>query len=238
MLNKFFKVAKTIHETSDIFTLRLEPVDGQSLDFLAGQFINVFQTGVELKPGERPQMRSYSISSSPFDKAGFEITVKRKGSFSIYLESLKISDQVKITGPLGIHFTISEKTTQDVVMIAGGVGVTPFKSMSAAACAFGKKSWVFYSTKKKEDLVFIDFFEKLAFKNKDNFFFEYTLTQPPQRWNGRAGRFTLDEINSTVGGLENKLFFICGPKAMADDFSAQLLAAGVAEENIKAEGWG
>ncbi|MBI5635871.1 hypothetical protein HY993_02830, partial [Candidatus Micrarchaeota archaeon] len=71
VLNKFFKVAKSTHETSDIFTLRMEPVDGQMFDFLAGQFVNVFQTGVELKQGERPQMRSYSISSPPFDKNGF-----------------------------------------------------------------------------------------------------------------------------------------------------------------------
>ncbi|MBI5635844.1 FAD-dependent oxidoreductase [Candidatus Micrarchaeota archaeon] len=125
------------------------------------------------------------------------------------------------------------------MMIAGGVGVTPFKSMSAAAAAFGKKSWLFYSTKKKEDLVFIDFFEKLSFKNKDKFFFEYTLTQPPERWQGRTGRFTLDEIKQAIGGsFENKIFFICGPKAMADGFSQQLLEAKVAKECIKAEGWG
>ena len=96
-------------------------------DFLPGQFL---QIEVEPEPGKRAR-RSYTIASSPTQRAYVELTVKREeqGAVSRHLhDTLIVGDLVRASGPFG-SFTFTGTTADSIVLIAGGVGITPMMSV-------------------------------------------------------------------------------------------------------------
>jgi ferredoxin-NADP reductase len=109
-------------------TFRFTPPTGGAIPFeyLPGQFVTL-----HVAPGGIPTKRSYTIASSPTWRDRIEITVKREGQglVSRWLhDELKIGDEVEIEAPNGT-FTFSGKEAHRVVLIGGGVGITPLMSV-------------------------------------------------------------------------------------------------------------
>ena len=116
------KITKVIEETHDSFSIQFERPKG--LDYLAGQY-GLFSHDVN---GEMVK-RSYSFSSSPTEDF-LQITVKRMphGKMSNCLTNLPVGEELKFMAPLGKF--ILEDDLKEVVFIAGGSGISPFRCMT------------------------------------------------------------------------------------------------------------
>jgi len=125
------RVAKIIQETEDVKTFRLVACHGGGIPFsyLPGQFLTL-----TLPVAEKPIRRSYTISSSPTQGYFCEVTIKRedKGAGSRYLhDQVKVGDTLEVKAPSG-RFVFSGKEADDIVLISGGVGITPMMSITRA----------------------------------------------------------------------------------------------------------
>lgn len=213
-----------IQETHDVKTFRFDV----KMDFMPGHF-------VMLKAGERSE--AFSISSSPTDKGFIELSMKMTGSeYKKTLEDAGIGDKFEIKGPYG-HFFLDK--SKDAIMIAGGIGITPFRCMAryAAAKRLPAKITLLYSNKTPDDIAFRDELGGLEKKNK-NFKAIHTITRPEgSKWEGRTGRIDEAMIKS-VPYWKNAVFYVCGPGAMIDGILELLKKIGVADENIRKERFG
>ena len=124
------RVGSIVTETPSVKTFRLLPSSSDRLlpfTFVPGQFLNVaFWIG-----GARMN-RSYSISSSPTQRDYVELTVRRepRGAVSRHIDDLlKVGDQIEAGGPVG-RFTFTGTEADSIVLIAGGVGITPMMSIT------------------------------------------------------------------------------------------------------------
>jgi len=127
------RVARIYQETPDVKTFRLVACHGDGIPFsyLPGQFLTITMPLVE---GEKPIRRSYTISSSPTQGYYCEITVKREdqGAGSRYLhDTVKEGDTLEVQAPSG-KFIFTGKEADSVVLVSGGVGITPMMSITRA----------------------------------------------------------------------------------------------------------
>lgn len=122
-------IEKITVESTTIKSFYLKPKDGELLpDFLAGQFVNI---KIILPNSDKELIRSYTLSGSP--KAAYlRLTIKKEdnGKVSSYLhDSVKIADTILLSKPTG-NFHLSNQNNNPVVLISGGVGITPMLSMA------------------------------------------------------------------------------------------------------------
>ncbi|VVB57855.1 Sulfhydrogenase 1 subunit gamma [Candidatus Anstonella stagnisolia] len=237
-----YKIEKIIDETADTKTFVLVPLSGSMFSFKPGQFVTVRlvdEKGMFQKDeAGKPLVRSYSISSSPFEEGYFCVTIKSVGSFTHHIFALKEGAIVEVMGPLG-NFCIDEEKMKDVVMLAGGSGVTPFVSMLSYYAR--KKSnlnlTLLYSCKTEKDFVLYSRLKSVCGENTCVFF---TLTRPESNpnWDGKVGRMDANMIKQACEGkLEGKYFFICGPKEMITSMQQILRTLEIDEAHIVVEKW-
>jgi uncharacterized protein len=135
-------VANVIRETHDVVTLVLRDADDRTFEFLPGQFFTVSVDGV---------CRNYSASNAP-GAGELHLTIKKKdgGRVSPRLFELALGASLRVAGPYG-SFVADPTSTRPVVLIAGGVGITPL--MSIARSVTGDVA-LFYANRSREDVVF------------------------------------------------------------------------------------
>ncbi|WP_162068901.1 2Fe-2S iron-sulfur cluster-binding protein [Burkholderia sp. THE68] len=124
------RVARRVRESASVVSFELVPTEGAALPpFLAGQFVAV---RLAMPDGE-PLVRTYSLSGDPADTSRWRISVKQetnpRGRGSCHLhEQIAVGDALEIAGPLGA-FVCAEDSERPVVLLSGGIGVTPMLSM-------------------------------------------------------------------------------------------------------------
>ena len=228
------KVIDVIDETKTTKTLRLASKQKYLPPFQAGQYISVI---VEVN-GIRTS-RPYSISSSPDEIAYYDITVRRVegGMVSHYLlDSISIGDSLQVSAPAGNFYHNPIIHSNKLVLIAGGSGVTPFKSMIQHAINTGneKEMWLIYGSKNADELIFNEFFSKAASKYA---FFHYI----PVLEEGTAtykGFITTKIIKEIVGDSSDKTFFACGPQAMYEHLLKELKPLKLKPKQLRMEMYG
>ncbi|MDH7553185.1 MAG: iron-sulfur cluster-binding domain-containing protein [Spirochaetota bacterium] len=228
------KVIDIIEETKSTKTLRLASKQKYLPPFQAGQYISVI---VEIN-GIRTS-RPYSISSSPDEIAYYDITVRRVegGLVSNHLlDSITIGDSLQISGPAGnfYHNPIIHGTK--LVCIAGGSGVTPFKSMIQHAVNTGteREIWLIYGSKNADELIFDDYFVKVASKYK---FFHY-IPVLEEGSGTYKGYITAKIIKEVVGDSSDKTFFVCGPQALYEHLLKELKPLTLKPKQLRLEMYG
>ena len=234
------RVAHIANETPTVETYRLVPSDGGELpfDFLPGQFL---QVEVEPEPG-KPARRSYTIASSPTQRAFVEISVKREehGAVSRHLnEKLAVGDLLQVSGPFG-SFTFTGSDADSIVLIAGGVGITPIMS---ALRYLTDKAWpgdifVLYGARSTEEFVFRDEIERLERRHANLHVLATMQRSPGTVWLGPEGTLTKDLIAGAVPRIAERRIHLCGPPAMMEAVRKILLELGVAEAQIHTEAFG
>jgi len=226
------KIISIKDEALDTKTFRFEVPQGIEFEFKPGQFIM-------LNFSDDPAtVRSYSISSSPTKKGFFEITCNKVGKFTARLFAAKEGDAIVAKGPAG-HFVLDE-TDECIVLVSGGTGIAPFRCMAHYIMekALPTKVFILFSARTRENLIYFDELNALE-KAGPNFKAVWTLTrESPEGWNGLLGRFNPETISKAIGGLEGKVFYICGPNEMVAGLNELLAKAGVAQEKIRIERWG
>ena len=229
-----------IKETPSVKTLRLLPAsNGRSLPFtfVPGQFLNMaFWIG-----GARMN-RSYSISSSPTERDYIDVTVRRepRGAVSRHVvDLLKVGDNIEAGGPVG-KFTFDGTEAQSIVLMSGGVGITPMVSITRYLT---ERTWpgeIFFihTCRTPADFIFADELAALASRNP-KLHLEVTVSKPEgTEWKGHRGRITAEWLTEIVPDLSSRRIHICGPPSMMDATKALLGELGVSLEQVKTEAFG
>src|SRR4029079_18214080 len=203
--------------THNVKTFRFRPANGAEIpfDYLPGQFLTL-----HIAPQGIPTKRSYTIASSPTWRDRIEITVKRdeQGLVARWLhDELKIGDEVEIKAPNGT-FIFSGKEADRVVLIGGGVGITPLMSVVRylAATNWPGKMHLILGFRSPRDLIFREELAELQARNA-NLGVTITMSGPQDEpWSGRVGRIDAALLTSTVPGLAAHRVHVCGPPPMMD----------------------
>jgi ferredoxin-NADP reductase len=233
------RVCRVFEETRDIKTFRLVAGDGDPIPFtyLPGQFLTL-----TVEPEGSPVKRSYTIASSPTVQDYLEITVKREtqGLVSRYLhDTLKEGDPLKVKGPGG-RLTFTGEGAEGIVLIGGGVGITPMMSVIRYLTDRGWPGAIYflYSCKTTKDFVFREELEYLQ-RRHPNLNVMATMTREKGTvWMGLKGRLTRDLIGSAVEEITKPPIHICGPPPMMDAMKAMLDELGVPKEHVRTEAFG
>lgn len=233
------RIERVVVETSSVKTLRLVATAGAPLPFtfVPGQFLNVaFWIG-----GARMN-RSYSISSSPTHPDYLEITVRRepRGAVSRHVvDLLRVGDPIESGGPVG-RFTFDGTEATSIVLIAGGVGITPMMSISRYLT---DRSWpgdifLLYACRAPADFIFRDELAALERRNPKLHVTVVMSGKEPMVWDGSRGRLTKELLIEAVPDLASRRVHLCGPPAMMEATKALLLEVGVPAEQLKTEQFG
>lgn len=228
-------LAQKLQLTPDIvdFVFQAPP----KLTFHPGQYLE-WTLPVD-HPDDRGNRRYFTVASSPTEQ-NVRIGVKfyPKGSrFKQTLSSLEPGTVVS-AGQLSGTFTLPNNPNQKCVFIAGGIGVTPFRSMIKYLLDTNQKRDIilFYSNAKAADIVYTDVFNQA--QTSIGLRTVYTLTQVdqiPANWQGRVGMIDQTMLIQEVPDFKERLFYLSGPHAMVVTFEKLLKDLGVPRRHIKTD---
>jgi ferredoxin-NADP reductase len=205
--------------------------------FLAGQAVYVtLRDLAESDPKGR--VRTFSIASPPQETDLVIATRVRDTSFKRGLLSLPVGTAVEIEGPYG-DMSLHEDSARPAIFLAGGIGVTPFRSMILDATKRGlpHQIFLFYSNRVSEETTFL---ADLAALEKQNLRFKLiaTITDTEgahANWRGERGYITREMIAKHAGGVQAPLYYVSGPPGMVSAMETLLKNAGVKSEDVRAE---
>ncbi len=223
MLN--LKVVAVETETADAVTIHLKPPFLRSLDYRAGQYLNL-----EFDAAGTPQRRAYSLSSTPGLDRHLSITVKRieGGVVSTRLvQQLAAGDRVRALGSNG-RFVLAAGARQ-LVMLAGGSGITPIFSLIKQALHFERNNRItlIYCNRDRQSVIFADKLEQLVERHPGRLEVINLFSQPGD---GSTGvRLNRDNAMALLGPLQSETthFYLCGPGGLMQEARAALEALGV-----------
>lgn len=188
----------------------------------AGQYLHYLLP--HANPDPRGVGRHFTISSAPYENQVMLTTrmPETKSTFKAALDALAIGDAIEADELEG-DFVVSDPN-QDLVFIAGGIGITPFRSILLDLDNKGAQihCQLLYANR-NNDFVFKDELEALGKKHKD---FRIIYIVEPER---------IDEafIRKEVSDLAKPLFYVSGPKPMVKALGAMMLGMNIAKEHIK-----
>ncbi|MCF8119249.1 MAG: 2Fe-2S iron-sulfur cluster binding domain-containing protein, partial [Deltaproteobacteria bacterium] len=231
------RVSEIREETPSARTFRLIPEHSPLPPFLAGQYISL-----SVQTGGIVTSRPYSIASPP-NQAGFwEITVQRvaSGLVSNYLlDQVRPGDLLQSSGPCGHFYFNPLFHDPDMVLIAGGAGVTPFMSMirEITQCGLDRRIHLFYGNRTLQAALFHAELTALAARF-ENIRYVPVIEDPSPEYQGRNGLITKELIKETLGTMAERTFYVCGPQGLYDFCIPELERLGVQRRKIRTEVYG
>ena len=231
------RIAAIFQETPDVRTIRLMSMDGGEFPFVyqPGQFLNI-----QLMIDGKRVNRSYTLASSPTRSDACELSIKREpmGVASRFIhEHLKVGDILKVSGPSG-KFVFTGENASGVLLIAGGVGITPVMSILRYLTdrAWNGAIHFLIVAKTEQDLIFRDELRWLQ-SRYPNLHICITLTRPDSgsMWTGQRGRATAELLTRVVPNLTQLPVYLCGPNEMMDATTKLLIRLGVPTSEIHTE---
>lgn len=236
------KITTIKQETPDAKTFRFENIGQERMNFKPGQFAMVHDIEVVEQGQKKKVNRAYSIASSPLNKY-IELVIKAEphGLASLkWINEVKVGEQYEVKGPFG-KFLYSEEMKGDVVLIGAGSGIAPLRSIAhyITEKKLPIKIHLLYSNKTQQDIIMKDEFLALE-EDHNNFEVEFTLTREPENsdWEGHRGRIDYEFLEDCIGFLEDKLYYLCGPKEFVTTMEMLLKEHNVPAEKIKKEIYG
>lgn len=226
------KLIKQYKEADGTLSYLFERPEG--FDFLPGQHVVI---RVETNTGKsQDDIRTFTIASAPSEE-GLLIGLREGISpFKKKMAALQPGDEVTFIGPAG-RFTYPE-TNKDIVMIAGGIGVVPFRVFLKHAIDTNQKNnfTLFYSNPSVSRISYKEEFEEWN-KEHSNIAIINTITQETTEvWNEETGRVDAAMIKKYVPNISDVAFYVCGPEKMVPEIEQMLEEQlGVDPKNIHSE---
>ena len=207
------------------------------LDFQPGQAMNV----TLLDPPEtdaRGSSRTFSIASAPHEASLQFATRLRDTAFKRVLGALAAGAPVKLRGPMG-SFTLPEDSVRPVVMLAGGIGITPFMSMlrHAEHAKLAVPRTLLYSNRRPEDAPFIDELTALA-RRDPHLKLVATMNEMEKSARPWSGERTMLDAAFLERHLERgalPVYYIAGPPGLVAAMGKLLRDAAVPEVDIRTD---
>lgn len=193
-------------------------------------FVKFFADGVT---GE---WHPFTISSSPTDPA-LTLSIKASGDWTSTLGNLKVGDRALLDGPYGrFSYTRLPKHERSLVYIAGGIGITPLRSMlrACAATTPQRPQYLFYANKAEADIAFRSELEALTQKQGYQPVV-HILSRPDKPWSGAQGHVNAALIKKYLPDAQQYDYFICGPKPMMAAVKKELRSLGVPKQHMQSE---
>jgi len=208
---------------------------GANVEFAPGQYFWV----TLLDPpydDERGPRRHFSVVTSPTDEGvlGF-CTRLRDSAFKRSIAELPIGTEVEVEEPKG-SFVLPVETDVPYVFIAGGIGITVFRSMLRYIAHEGldHRVTLVYSNRDRESAAFLDELEELS-TTSDGLRLVPTMTEDPS-WRGETRRIGAELLRDHLAGdLSAYRYLVAGPPPMVDGVTSELTAAGVPEDRVQAD---
>ena len=208
--------------------------------FKAGQAVDV----TLLEPPESDgagNTRTLSIASAPGDGTIMVVTRMRDTAFKRVLSAMPSGAKVKFEGPFG-NLILHNNVARAAVILAGGIGITPFRSMvfHAAQEKLPHRIYLFYSNRRPEDAAFLEELETLE-KQNQNYRFIPTMTsmeKSHRAWNGETGRINQRMLSRHSNDAPSPIYYIAGPPGMVKGLHAMLHESGVDDDDIRTEEFG
>lgn len=238
-----FIISKIVKESDEINSFYLKPEDNKEIaDFYPGQYISVSTFIPEL--GYK-QPRQYSLSSYS-NSEYYRISVKKEisqnttpdGIVSNALHNKKEGDIIEVSAPAGVFFADPE-AKNPLVLVSGGVGLTPMMSMvetNKNSLQKNRTVWI-HSCRNENVHAFKDTIEELNNENEWLTSFVFYETLPESETNAIEGRIDLHQIKEEIL-IEDAKYYICGPAIFIKVQYQSLVALGVKRENILYEEFG
>lgn len=206
-------------------------------EFTPGQFMTVTLINPPETDAEG-NTRSFSISSPPTDPDLMITTRMRDTAFKRVLRTIALPAEVRIKGPYGA-FTLHRDSARPAVFLVGGIGITPFFSISAQAARDRQphQIFLFYSNRRPEDAVFLSALTNLPAQNP-NFHFVPTMTDMEKsklEWTGDRGSINREMLERHLPSLQGPIYYSAGPPTMVAAMRQILTGAGIGEDDIRTE---
>jgi len=238
-MSEYIYYIKKIYKSSpQVLILEIGDKRGWPIfNFTPGQYALISYRN---KNGRFKDKQAFSLASSPENKQYLRFGIKIGGSFTQGLANLKEGEEILISGPYG-NFTFDEKKHHDLVMIAGGIGITPF--FSTLAYVNDKKLnnnlTLLYSAKNIKEATFYEDIKTIQ-ANNSNIKAFFSLSADNEQYSDKNiinNRFDLLTINKFIPDIRGKTFFICGPVLFNGAMINNLLNLGVDKSQIETEGF-
>ncbi len=205
--------------------------------FKPGQFAN-FTLDLVRTTDAGGITRSLSIASAPYEKDLMVAMRMRDTGFKRIASALPIGAPFLVEGPYG-NLILHKDVSRPAVFLAGGIGITPFRSMIRHATEVGSahKIFLFYSIRRLEEAAFLDELREIQELNR-GFKFIPTITHPdgiPRHWREELGHITESMLRSWIPDFQDPIFYIAGPPGMVAGMREMLLVGGVPDDNVRAE---
>jgi ferredoxin-NADP reductase len=214
-------------------------VNSDSFEFRAGQHADFVFTR-PCMGGKSDNSRTFSFASSPHDNRPVMIAMRmRKTAFKSALKAVDRGTKFIVSRPRG-SFTLHRDITKPAVFLAGGIGITPIRSILqwAAQEHLPHKLYLFYSNREADDAAFIEEFESMCAHNP-NFTFIPTITGDRTiAWPYEKGHINREMLTRYLLGLNRSVYYIAGPSGMVTAMTNLLNASGVSDDDVKTEEFG
>ncbi|MBW2292525.1 MAG: 2Fe-2S iron-sulfur cluster binding domain-containing protein [Deltaproteobacteria bacterium] len=249
-----FRVAKKVEEGGDIISFYFEAHDGKPIpSHQPGQFLTF---SLKLPEKKRPEVRCYSLSDKS-NLQGYRVSIKRvppprnkpdvpPGKVSNFFhDHIQEGDIVDCLAPGG-DFFLDPTHHSPIVLIAGGIGLTPMVAMlnSVAERGFDREVWLFYGVRDAREQVMMEHLTEVARKNPEHFKFNMCYSKedlaalPPNpdiEYHGE--RVSVDLFKRTLPS-NNFQYYICGPPPLMDSITHDLREWGVPDSSVHFESFG
>ena len=241
------------NQMQDICSFYIAPYDNRPLPpYLPGQFLT-FELQI---PGHaQPVTRCYSISDSCADPRRYRITVKRltapcgapqatpPGLSSVYFhDHLQEGEIVQAFAPAG-EFYLDERSDKPVVLVAGGVGITPIISMLKALVRSSsqRQIWLFYGVRNRcEHAMYAELQQIVRDHPKIRMLTAYSRPERSCRIGvdyDFKGHISVEQIRFVIKNRDCQ-FYICGPEKMIQSITQGLARYGIPADDIRFESFG
>ena len=173
--------------------------------------------------------RTFSLAGAPSEPELMIATRMREGShFKRALKALPLGAKVRLSGPLG-NMTLHEDATRAAMLIAGGIGITPFRSMLLQADheRLEHRLFLAYSNRRREHAAFLGELQALEQRN-DRFRLLALMTDTD-------GILDEQKLERFAGGATAPIYYLAGPPAMVEAMKAILARRGVGEDDVRSE---
>lgn len=200
------------------------------VDYTPGQFITI--TLGHDAPDNRGIERWFTLASSPTEN-DLMIATKfydKPSSFKQTLHDLQPGATADIEDPEG-EFTLPEKPGKPLVFVAGGIGVTPYRSIIKYLSDKGSNPYdiqLIYAANTKEELAFRDLFDN----GLENLKVTYLVRDADADWDGPVGTLSGQKIAELAGNIKDKVVYLSGPEPMVETLETELQDMGQPDEGI------
>jgi ferredoxin-NADP reductase len=213
--------------------------DGSGYDFRAGQHADFVFMHPSIKDVS-DNFRTFSLANSPHDKGSVMIALRmRDTGFKTALKAAALGTKFKVSRPRG-SFTLHKDFARPAVFLAGGIGITPVRSILdwATQERLPHRLYLFYSNREPEDVAFLGELEALAVRNTCFTLIPTVTRLMSPAWPYEKGHVNREMLSRYLVGFNGPIYYIAGPSRMVTAMTDVLHSSGISDDDMRTEEFG